>query len=169
MIATADPTDPSVYRHELAHALFYLYRGYRWLARLPLVKAAVIATCWTLALGLVVPTTGWTDRRLLAWAAIVWGAASLCDLPDRDHDRALGRGSLPALVGVPMTWVLALGAMLGGAALAWPEAPALAVSGAMALPLLACLPWSQDALAFPLLVDAALALPGVVVLILALV
>lgn len=143
--------------------------GYRWLARLPLAKAAVIAVCWMLALGLIVPALGWSDPRLLAWAAIVWGAATLCDLPDREHDRAQGRGSVPAVLGPRLSWVLAVMAMLGGAVVAWPEAPALAASGAMALPLLACWPWSQDALVFPLLVDGALALPGVVVLILALV
>lgn len=142
--------------------------SYRWLARLPLAKAVVIAICWTLALALVVPALGWSDPRLLAWAAIVWGAATLCDLPDREHDRAQGRGSVPAVLGPRLAWILAVTAMLGGAVAAWPEAPALAASGAMALPLLACWPWSQDALVFPLLVDGALALPGVVVLILTL-
>lgn len=139
---------------------------YRWAARLPLAKPVIITWAWVVAIRLVFTAPPvFSDPRLLAFALLIFGASTLCDLPDADHDRGLGRGTIVVRLGQRGGWIVALVTMLTATALAAAQAPALAASAIMVLPLWLVRRWARSPLWFPLMVDGAIALPGVVVLI----
>jgi 4-hydroxybenzoate polyprenyltransferase len=144
--------------------------GYPLIKRWPLPRLASVAGAWTLAC-LRLPF--WTGgARLPPWALACGPAALsvacaiaagtiLCDLKDRDGDAASGVRTLTVLYGArgACAWAAAIAAVGVGAAL-WSHAPAILCCN-VGMVLAAARPDAvQRPVSGPLLVDAALAAPG---------
>ncbi len=143
--------------------------AYPLLKRLPLAKTAAIALAWTWASGsLPFPVSRiapwWRLDLALPLFLLVAANAILCDLKDREHDREDGIPAFPVLFGPRATCLAATGMLAASVALALSRGClALAASGA-ALAIVAQFPqWLGHEIAGPLLADALLILPGLLI------
>jgi 4-hydroxybenzoate polyprenyltransferase len=145
--------------------------AYPWVKRIPLGKTVLVPAVWTWAT-LALPTV---DPSAFAWrAALVPLAAPLflllaagcllCDVKDADADRDGGVPSLPARLGLSSSLAIAAAAALLGSALALAQHRTGLVAGGLCLLALSARPrlLATESVG-PLLVDAALTVPGLLV------
>ena len=145
--------------------------GYRRLKPYPLVKALLVPLVWTWAcLALPVADGSWFGWRSLLQPVggplflLLASGTALCDVKDLAADRDGGVRSLPVQMGIPWTLGIAALAALAGAGWALALGKECLAAGGLLLGGLACLPQvlARKPLG-PLLVDAVLTLPGLLV------
>lgn len=144
---------------------------YPVLKRVPLAKTILVSVAWTWS-AIAFPFNdgswaGWRWTQLPVAAPLLLLIAAgclLCDLKDAESDRASKVWSLPVLLGIETTAAIAVVLALAGAAVAFVEhRPGLAIGGAC-LALVGLRPaLVARASTGPLLVDAILTLPGVLI------
>ena len=145
---------------------------YRHLKSYPTAKTILVAVVWTWA-GAALPINrphwaAWDWWSLsVSWPLVLLLSAGciLCDLKDAETDRRLGVRSLPVLLGMSGAILIASALALLGAALAWSEGRmGLFYSGALLLAVTQFRPLLSRPAIGPLLVDAILSLPGLLIL-----
>lgn len=141
---------------------------YRQAKKIPFLKAGLVAIIWTWA-GVALPFQNqnwfawqfWTMQTSLPLVILIVAGVILCDLKDLKLDSKEDVRSLPVMFGLRNTiWVTST-LLLVAAAISYEQGRMGLVISSAALIGLAQFPFllSQDAIG-PLLVDAALALPG---------
>jgi len=145
---------------------------YRRLKQYPTAKTLLVAVVWTWG-GAALPII---DNHWAAWdwwsinvsyplVLLLSAGCILCDLKDTEADSKLGVRSLPVVLGGNRATAIAIALALTGALIAWSEgrmglfySGSLLVTAALFRPVL-----SRPAIG-PLLVDAILSLPGLLIL-----
>ncbi|HWL54510.1 MAG TPA: UbiA family prenyltransferase [Chthoniobacteraceae bacterium] len=161
---------------EVAGLLALATLAYPWLKRFPLLKTVTVALAWTSAAALFpfCQPGAWTEtslRNSFPWDVtlplflLLAAACVLCDLKDLEEDRLKAVFSLPNLCGIAWACRIAAALALAGSFLAsWNGRLALLVAGGL-LALLAQFPSLLRRKAIgPMMVDAVLIVPGVLLL-----
>ncbi len=144
---------------------------YPVLKKVPLAKTILVSVAWTWSV-IAFPFNdgswaGWHWAQLPVAAPLLLLIAAgclLCDLKDTESDRSSKVSSLPVLLGVGTTAAIAVGLALVGAGVAVLEhRPGLAIAGVCLALVGLRPPLVARAFTGPLLVDAILTLPGVLI------
>ena len=144
---------------------------YTQIKKLPFVKGVVVAVVWGWA-GIALPFANhhwfawqfWTTQVSLPVVILIACGVILCDFKDIKSDNAFGVRSLPAMLGFSRTmWIVSISLVVVGIISFAENRMGLLVSSALLL-LLTQFPriLALDALG-PLIVDALLAVPGVLI------
>jgi 4-hydroxybenzoate polyprenyltransferase len=142
--------------------------AYSRLKRLPLAKTIIIALAWTLGpatlpfAGTTNPLPWWKLDLIPSLLLLLAANGILCDLKDREHDNKEGILTLPVLIGPRKTCLFATGLLGLSVTLSLSRHhPELAVTG-IALAIAAQFPsLLEREIAGPLIADAILILPGI--------
>jgi len=147
-------------------ALGALSLSYVALKRFAVLKTCMVGLTWTIGAAVLAqaPQPGWQalgNPAALALLLTVCAGAVLCDLKDAERDRMASVHSLPVMVGERRALLVAAALALVGAALAASIQAWALMACAVAMMVLAGLPnVLRRPVTGPLVVDAALALPG---------
>lgn len=145
---------------------------YPALKRVPFVKTLAVALSWTWA-SAALPLAGahlawnwWSVDVSLPLVLLIAAGCILCDLKDAEQDRGAHVPSLPVLLGPRVTCLVAAAMALLAAGLAWADGRYGVAVGSVLLALAAQFPslLAREAVG-PMLVDAILVVPGILILI----